>query len=51
LTIGIEKMDSILHSLGLNQKVAIVGMNSQKLVERLAVRARFRIDMADWIHM
>jgi Rad51 len=40
LTIDIEKMDSILYSLGLNQKVAIVGTNSQKLVERLAVRAQ-----------
>lgn len=40
LTTGIEKMDFILYSLGLDQKVAIVGTNSQKLVERLAVRAQ-----------
>ena len=40
LTTDIEKMDSILYSLGLNQRVAIVGTNSQTLVERLAVRAQ-----------
>lgn len=40
LTTDIEKMDSILYSLGLNQKVVIVGSDSQKLVERLAVRAQ-----------
>lgn len=40
LTTGIAKMDTVLHFLSLNQKIAIVGPGSQKLIERLAVRAQ-----------
>jgi hypothetical protein len=40
LTIDIEKMDSSLHLFSLGQKVAIIGNSSQKLIERLAVRAQ-----------
>lgn len=40
LTIDIEKMDSQLHLFSLGQKVAIIGNHSQKLLERLVVRAQ-----------
>jgi hypothetical protein len=40
LTIDIEKMDSSLHLFSLGQKVAIIGNSSQKLIERLVVRAQ-----------
>lgn len=40
LTIDIEKMESSLHLLSLGQKVAVIGNNSQKLIERLVVRAQ-----------
>ena len=40
LTIDIEKIDSSLHLFSLGQKVAIVGHQSQKLIERLMVRAQ-----------
>ena len=40
LTIDIEKMDSQLHLFSLGQKVAIIGNHSQKLIERLVVRAQ-----------
>lgn len=40
LTVDIKKIDSVMPCLSLNQKIAIVGHNSQKLIERLAVRAQ-----------
>ncbi len=40
LTIDIEKIDSSLHMFSLGQKVAIIGNRSQKLIERLVVRAQ-----------
>src|SRR6266481_2080515 len=40
LTIDIEKIDSSLHLFSLGQKVAIIGNQSQKLIERLVVRAQ-----------
>lgn len=40
LTLDITKLDSILHFFTLNQKVCIVGPHSQKLIERLCVRAQ-----------
>ena len=40
LTLDIAKLDSILHFLTLNQKICIVGTHTQKLVERLCVRAQ-----------
>ena len=40
LTVDIKKIDSILCFLSIGQKVVVVGYNSQKLIERLAVRAQ-----------
>ena len=40
LTIDIEKIDSSLHLFSLGQKVAIIGKQSQKLIERLIVRGQ-----------
>lgn len=40
LAIDIKKLDSAIPFLSLNQKVAVVGHDSQKLIERLAVRAQ-----------
>jgi len=40
LTIDIEKIDSSLHLFSIGQKVAIIGYQSQKLIERLIVRAQ-----------
>jgi hypothetical protein len=40
LTLDIVQLDSILHFLTLNQKICIAGTNTQKLVERLCVRAQ-----------
>ena len=40
LTVDIRKIDSIIPCLSLNQKIAVVGYNSQKLIERLVVRAQ-----------
>jgi hypothetical protein len=40
LTLDIPKLDSILSFLTLNQKVCITGLYSQKLIERLCVRAQ-----------
>ena len=40
LTLDIPKLDSILSFLTLNQKVCIAGPYSQKLIERLCVRAQ-----------
>ena len=40
LATGIAKMDAILHFLSMGQKVVIIGPGSQKLIERLAVRAQ-----------
>ena len=40
LTIDIEKIEPSLHLLSLGQKVAIIGDHSQKLIERLVVRAQ-----------
>src|SRR2546428_9011058 len=40
LTVDIKKIDSIMLFLSLNQKLAVVGYDSQKLLERLAVRAQ-----------
>jgi len=40
LIFDIEKLDSILHFLSVNQKICIAGMHTQKLVERLCVRAQ-----------
>jgi hypothetical protein len=40
LTFDIDKIDSILHFLTINQKICITGTQTQKLVERLCVRAQ-----------
>lgn len=40
LTLDISKLDSVLNFLTLNQKVCITGVYSQKLIERLCVRAQ-----------
>ncbi len=40
LTIDIDKVDSKLHLFSIGQKVAVVGYHSQKLVERLIIRAQ-----------
>lgn len=40
LTLDFEKMDSTLHLFSLGQKIAIIGLKSQKLIERLIVRAQ-----------
>lgn len=40
LTVDIKKIDSVLNFLSLGQKVAVIGHSSQKLIERLAVRAQ-----------
>jgi len=40
LTFDIDKIDSILHFLTINHKVCITGVHTQKLVERLCVRAQ-----------
>jgi Rad51 len=40
LTLGIEKLDSILHFLTLQQKICVAGTHTQNLVERLCVRAQ-----------
>ena len=40
LTVGIKKIDSILPFLSMGQRVLLVGPYSQKLIERLAVRAQ-----------
>lgn len=40
LTFDIDDFDSILHFLTLNQKICLSGIHTQKLVERLCVRAQ-----------
>ena len=40
LTFDIDKIDSILHFLTPNQKICLAGIHTQKLVERLCVRAQ-----------
>ena len=40
LTFDIDKLDSILHFITPNQKVCLAGIHTQKLVERLCVRAQ-----------
>ncbi len=40
LTFDIDKIDSILHFLTPNQKICLMGIHTQKLVERLCVRAQ-----------
>src|SRR5437879_4543672 len=40
LTFDIDKLDSIINFLGVNQKICIAGRHTQKLVERLCVRAQ-----------
>jgi len=40
LIFDIEQLDSILHFLTINQKICIAGIHTQKLVERLCVRAQ-----------
>jgi len=40
LTFDIDKIDSILHFLTPNQKICLSGIHTQKLVERLCVRAQ-----------
>jgi len=40
ITLDIEELDSVLNFLTLNQKVCVMGVHSQKLVERLCVRAQ-----------
>jgi hypothetical protein len=40
LTFDIEKIDSILHFLTPNQKICLMGIHTQKIVERLCVRAQ-----------
>ena len=40
ITFDIEKLDSVLHFLTPNQKICISGIHTQKLVERLCVRAQ-----------
>ncbi len=40
ITFDISKLDSILNFLTLNQKICITGIYSQKLIERLCIRAQ-----------
>lgn len=40
LTFDIEQIDSVLHFLTLNQKICIAGIHTQKIIERLCVRAQ-----------
>jgi len=40
LTLDIPKLDEILHFLTINNKVCISGIHTQKLIERLCVRAQ-----------
>ena len=40
LTLDIPKLDEILHFLTLNNKVCISGIHTQKLIERICVRAQ-----------
>lgn len=40
ITLDIERLDSILPFLSLNQIVAIVGADSQKIIERLCIRSQ-----------
>lgn len=40
ITLDIKEIDSVLNFLTLNQKVCISGMHTQKLIERLCVRAQ-----------
>jgi len=40
LTLDISKLDSILHFFTLDQKICVAGNHTQKLVERLCVRAQ-----------
>ena len=40
LTLDIQELDSILHFLSPNQKICIKGVHTQKLVERICVRAQ-----------
>lgn len=40
LTFDIDELDSALHFLTLNQKICLSGIHTQKLVERLCVRAQ-----------
>jgi len=40
LTLDIPKLDSILHFFTLNQKICIAGAHTQKLIERLCMRAQ-----------
>ncbi len=40
LTFDIEQLDSILHFLTINQKICIAGVHTQKIIERLCVRAQ-----------
>ena len=40
LTFDIDKIDSILHFVTPNQKICIAGIHTQKIIERLCVRAQ-----------
>ncbi|MFZ8937523.1 MAG: hypothetical protein ACO2Y5_04635 [Nitrosopumilaceae archaeon] len=40
LTFDIEQIDSAFHFLTLNQKICIAGIHTQKIIERLCVRAQ-----------
>lgn len=40
ITLGIERLDAILPFLSLNQVVAVIGDDSQKIVERLCIRSQ-----------
>ncbi|MGQ0795661.1 MAG: hypothetical protein ACT4N5_05715 [Nitrosopumilaceae archaeon] len=40
LTLNIPKLDSILHFLTLDQKICITGVQTQKLIERICIRAQ-----------
>ena len=40
LTFDIDKIDSILHFITTNQKICIAGIHTQKIIERLCVRAQ-----------
>lgn len=40
LTLGIPKIDSALHFISINQIVCISGIHTQKIIERLCVRAQ-----------
>lgn len=40
LTFDIDKLDSILHFLTSNQKICVAGIHTQKIIERLCVRAQ-----------